>query len=76
MEQEQERICKAPNLKLGHRYSLSGKVKPAYAFIVTEIDDTHVTIKWGDGAQGAIHLKETTIDFYEFPFSSLEKELL
>lgn len=76
MEQKLEKIYKAPDLKLGSRYSLSHKVRPAFTFIVTEIDDIHVTIKWADGVLGSVHLKETNIDFYEFPFSSLEKELL
>lgn len=73
MELELEKICKMDELIVGERYSLSRFVDSRFWFIVTKIRGSIVEVTYGDGLQGIIMF---TAIFYEFKFSTLEKELL
>ena len=70
---ELEKVCKINDLIVGERYSLSRFADSRFWFIVTKITGSIVEITYGDGMQGMIIF---TAVFYEFKFSTLEKELL
>ena len=70
---ELEKVCKMDDLIVGERYSLSRFVDSRFWFTVTKIRGSIVEITYGDGMQGMIMF---TAVFYEFKFSTLEKELL
>lgn len=69
-----EKICKINEAKIGYRYSFSAR--PEFLFIVTYRDasGTHVYYPC-DGSHGLFRLN-TEMLIFEFPMSSLEKELL
>lgn len=72
-----ENPLNASQLEIGKRYSLTWMIlKKAYTFKVTEIDDTYVSFVYSSGETGACLLNDVACCFYEFPLSSLEKELL
>lgn len=72
-----ENPLNASQLKIGGRYSLTWMfTKSIYIFKVTEIDDTYVSFVYSSGETGACLLSDSASCFYEFPLSSLEKELL
>ena len=75
MEQKLEKLCNICNLKIEHRYSISKTIKPEFWFIVMDISIIHVSVIYGDGLNGTF-FKDDNIFFYEFPISTLEKELL
>jgi hypothetical protein len=69
-----EKICKINEAKIGYRYSFSPN--PDFGFIITNRDfmGTHVYYP-DDGSHGLFRLN-TEMLIFEFPMSSLEKELL
>ena len=76
MEKKLEKLCEASSFILGGRYCLSpSNVIDAYVFIVTSVDDTWVRFTFLDGVRGSAATK-LGIKAFEFPLSSLEKELL
>jgi hypothetical protein len=78
METKLEKICKTEELEVGNRYCMSQTmVIPKFIFEVTSKTKTDVRIRYLDDVHGLIHINdEICRDFYEFPYSSLEKELL
>lgn len=71
-----EKRCEAINLILGERYCISStNIIDEFTFVVTAIDDDWAVFTYLDGSKGTMPL-QTGFSFYEFPFSSLEKELL
>jgi hypothetical protein len=76
MEKKLEKLCESSNFIIGGRYCLSpSNVINAYVFIVTSVDDTWVRFTFLDGVNGSA-ARKVGIRAFEFPFSSLEKELL
>ena len=75
MEKKLEKICKyRKELKVGERYSLSNLKIFDYSFIVTDINEYEVRVVYSDGMVGLIHYEPFMV--YEYPLTSLEKELL
>jgi hypothetical protein len=69
---------KLSNTVVNGRYSLNDNLKDStYWFTVLEIDDHRIKIQYSDKAIGILY-KDTTfnVGVFNFPFSSLEKELL
>ena len=76
MAKKLEKLCESDSLIVGKRYSLSSKnLIDKYIFIVNNIKNDYIHITYLDGEKGAMPLKNRCTVF-EFPFSSLEKELL
>lgn len=75
MEQKLEKLCSIYDVKIETRYSISYTIKPEFWFIVDSIDRESIHVIYGDGLPGKF-FKESSINFYEFPISTLEKELL
>lgn len=76
MEQKLEKSCKANELEVGQRYCMSDwMIVPKFVFTVTRIDDDAIRVKYLDDIHGLIP-SQYDITVYEFPYSSLEKELL
>lgn len=69
-----ETVCKINEAKIGYRYSFS--TRPDFGFIIMYRDSmgTHVYYP-DDGSHGVFRLCVEILVF-EFPMSSLEKELL
>lgn len=82
MELKLEKKCRADELEIGNRYAIGACGR--YPFIVTSInyDRGYLLLKYLDGLQeGLIYLytpsgHTPSMYYYEFPLSSLEKELL
>jgi hypothetical protein len=76
MAKKLEKRCEPNNLILGERYSISPtNLINEFVFVVTDIDDTFATFTYLDGSKGLMPV-DYGFAVYEFPFSSLEKELL
>ena len=76
MEKNTNKKCKASDLVVSQRYSLSNTLIDRYVFIVRDISDEFITIEYLDGFRATVHKKDRFSKYYEFPLSSLEKELL
>lgn len=75
MEKELGKICRyRKELKVGERYSLSNLKMFDYSFIVKEINEYEIRVTYLDGGNGIIHYEPFMI--YEYPLTSLEKELM
>jgi hypothetical protein len=75
MERKLEKVCKyKKQLKVGERYSLSNLKIFDYSFIVTDINEYEVLVIYSDGMKGRITYEPFMV--YEYPLTSLEKELL
>ena len=77
METKLEKSCKPTELQIGNRYCMSSyHIVPKFIFTVTAIDfNGDIRIRYLDDIHGLVHNYDE-ITFYEFPYSSLEKELL
>ena len=75
MEEKLEKVCRVKNARLNERYSLCKDFHIYYAFVVKEITCGHVYVKYLDSTPG-IFLINDDIEIFEYPLSSLEKELL
>lgn len=71
MERESVKVCE---LELGERYSIDYSYNKNH-FYVVGIDETGVWVKWQDAVDGLFRI-DVSFDFYPFPMSSLEKELV
>jgi hypothetical protein len=75
MEIRLGKVCSVIELKLGQRYSVTRSIIPGFTFVVTDINEHRVTFKYDDNYIGGTFIDSKDV-WYEFPFSSLEKELL
>lgn len=76
MAKKLEKRCKFADVEVGQRYSMSeNNCGSEYVFVVTKIEDMFVSFTYLDGLKGILPKKAIKAVF-EFPFSSLEKELL
>lgn len=76
MVKKLEKRCSTINLNIGERYCLCAvPFTPNYIFLVEGRDFDSLSIRFLDGTAGFIPLRHN-FDVFEFPFSSLEKELL
>jgi hypothetical protein len=77
METKLEKSCKPNELQVGNRYCMSSyHIVPKFIFIVSRIDsDGCIRICYLDDIHGLVRIHDDRT-FYEFPYSSLEKELL
>lgn len=76
MAKKLEKLCKFKDVEVGQRYSMSeNKCGSEYVFVVTKIEDKFVRFTYLDGLKGILP-KNAIETVFEFPFSSLEKELL
>lgn len=76
MVKKLEKLCKFKDVEVGQRYSLSeNNCDGEFVFVVNKIEDKFVRFTYLDGLKGVL-LKNTIETVFEFPFSSLEKELL
>jgi hypothetical protein len=77
MEQKLKRIFNVTSeLKVNNRYNLSQKGIFKYSFIVTDVANSGVWIKYYGGMIGLITRERDDLEIYEHPFSSLEMELM
>ena len=78
MEKKLDKICKLKDTIIGQRYWLESKVHKALTFIVIQKTENLIKVKFEDGPE--IRYKPDIINFnndiYEYPISSLEKELV
>lgn len=77
MELKLEKKCRADELEIGKRYAIGACGR--YPFIVTGInyERGYVLLSYlDDPHDGLVYLDSTHGYYYEFPLSSLEKELL
>lgn len=75
MEKKPEKKCSINNVKIGHRYSLSDLKNPHFHFIIENLEENKVYVKFLDGFGGLIYKSQIT-KVWEIPFSSLERELM
>lgn len=76
MEKKLEKLCKFKDVEVGQRYSMSeNNFCSEYVFVVNKIDNKFVRFTYLDGLKGILP-KNAIEAVFEFPFSSLEKELL
>lgn len=80
MELKLEKKCRPSELQIGKRYGLVDEPSKDHILTVTAIQDNFVTLLFTDGTYGGVPLNvdcvDCSIDFYEFPFSPLEEELI
>lgn len=76
MELKLEKKCRAEELEVGKRYAIGECGR--YPFIVTSInyDRGFVLLNYLDDPQDGLVYLNSPGYYYEFPLSSLEKELL
>jgi hypothetical protein len=76
MELKLEKKCSANDLEVGKRYAIGQCGR--YPFIVSSVnhDRGFVLLKYLDGTHDGLVYLNTPCYYYEFPLSSLEKELL
>jgi hypothetical protein len=73
MEEELEKICEK-DIKIGERYCITCAPQPMQIFEVTEIYNDFIRLKFLDGLILTFG-RNSILNFYKFPYSSLEKEL-
>jgi hypothetical protein len=75
MEKKLERICEE-DIKIGERYCITESIlSDEFIFEVTEIySNDFLRLKFLDGVILVLG-KSSVLNFYKFPYSSLEKEL-
>lgn len=75
MEKKLSKICKyRTELKLGSRYCLSDSPKFEHSFIVVGVDNLDIQVTYLDGVKGRLTYEPFTV--FEYPLTSLEKELM
>ena len=77
MELKLEKKCRPAELEVGKRYAIGACGR--YPFIVTCINYERgfVLLNYlNDPLDGVVYLDNSFVYYYEFPLSSLEKELL
>jgi len=78
MAKKLEKKCRVYDLILGHRYSLTQTPSSEFSFVVIGISEDYVKFQYLDKRK-SIGIANFSGDFdniYEFPFTSLELELL
>jgi hypothetical protein len=75
MEEKLKKICRIVDLKLNERYSISRNISMDFSFIVKEISRGSIQVYYGDGMAGIFFIDDD-LEIFEYPLSSLERELL
>jgi len=77
MVHELKNKCNILSLTLEERYSLSKIPNKLLTFIVIERTSSYVRVSFGDSQKGMFYIEDSlNTPFFEFPMSSLEKELV